>query len=603
MILRSLKLVHFRGLPEVVLKDAPSEGVVRVALPHHAEESVVADAVVFALGGTVEGDLVDGDQGFAYVELGLSFSPDIEGSLFRGIDRRGVVQTSLREQGGERVTGGVDAVAARLAELIGTADLGAWAQRAIVDADGAPAVSLAVSLAGSPSVPTPGDTERCAELVETSHEVIHDLQRGLRVERLGHAAARVHGELLAHGARLRRERAEVDRVVERETAERDRVRTRLRRVNEFRDQAARSEARDAGDRAAAARQGKASGPGLGAGLGPRRGDAVEWGIAACAALLLATLALYVTAASGDPDRPLVTVGLGLAFAIAVSSYFVVSGTGAGPEQTPASSGASADQAARAWKDALRHRFADLSDPDDPGLPRRLRERLANLDAKLAPLHARLEALDDAITVFDVEAGRAARALHQSLPDPELADDGLAQGMDDRAAMHLVRELGDTVYAMTVERDALMAGGVVETVAARRALAEVLRSLARGDGQRVAEALRQVDALSAEDIDDPSEGERVQRLIDFVATLASEYVQAVALQASPQEAGPDQPRFVVMRATPPGGDSAAPAFVKSLRDADPTVRQVVFASRLELADPDGGDAAEQGIREPQGPDVE
>jgi hypothetical protein len=570
VILRSFKMVHFRGLPEVLVKSAPAEGPVRVPLPTSCDAGVVAEAVAFALGASAGAGVVDEAQGFAYVELGLVLPSDSEASLFRGIDRRGVVQASLREHGGLRVTGGADGVSARLGELLGM-DLAAWRRRVIVDTGGVPAAPEGPTTRDGAAGADGGDR---GEALDRARSAVDTLQRALRVDRLGRLAALRHRDLLAHGARLRRERTEVDRVVDRETAERDRVRTRLRRVNEYRDQVAREEAREAGDVSTPSARRE------------RRGRGVQWGLATCAALLLATLVVYSMAATGDPDRPLVTVGLGLAFLVAVSSYFVVAGASDPGESSPAEGAHGESDRSRAWRDALRQRFADLSDPDDPGLPRRLRERLVTLDERLAPMHARLEALDDTVTVFDVEAGRAARALHQALPEPELAEDGLPEGMDDRAAARLVHDLGDSVYATTIERDALLAGGVPDAGAARRELTEALRHLSGGEEESVAACVRKIDAFVVSAFDEPTEEVLADSLIADVEALAA--AEPVAPMPAPVDVTPmsgQAARFVVLRH---GGPAAGiEAAVDALRSADPSIAQVLVAEPGER--PDDGES--------------
>ena len=55
-------------------------------------------------------------EGFAYVEVGLRLPGDGRASVFRGVDRRGSAQTSLREAGGQRVTAGAESVERRLGE-------------------------------------------------------------------------------------------------------------------------------------------------------------------------------------------------------------------------------------------------------------------------------------------------------------------------------------------------------------------------------------------------------------------------------------------------------------------------------------------------------
>src|SRR5205823_2716543 len=86
--------------------------------------------------------------------------------------------------------------------------------------------------------------------------------------------------LTEFGGRLRRERTDVGVKVDQLVAARDRVRARLRRVNEYRDLLVK-------ERAAAERRAVETAP-------SRRPPAwTEWGLAACAAVFAAGI-VYVT---------------------------------------------------------------------------------------------------------------------------------------------------------------------------------------------------------------------------------------------------------------------------------------------------------------------
>ncbi len=568
MILRAFKMVHYRGLPEVVARDLPERGLATVALPDTCAAEVIAAAIGFAFGAEPEADVVDAEQGFAYVELGLSLPSGAQVSLFRGIDRRGVIQASLREEQGQRVTGGVNEVAARLSALLGE-DVIDWARGVVVNADAEPDASAAARLVDPDATESNAaraqsiDVDQGSAATADARAAIVEVERALRLERLELLAERHHAELLTHGAHLRRERVEVDRIVDRENAERDRVRTRLRRVNEFRDQVARAEAT-----APEADAAPVAPP-------PQHRTRVQRALVACSAVLLTMLVLYATSVTGDPDRTLVSVSLGLALVVSVSSYVVVASDGRSRADGLAMD--AAPVATRTWRDALRHRFADLNDPDDPATPRRLRERLAALDERLAPLHAQLEAIDDAVTIFDVETGRAARALHLSLPEPELADVGLPGGMDARAATRRVHVLGDAVYATTVERDALLAGGAVQRADARQALADALATLAGEDGARVDGILESIDAFSVRNDEDAYEDERESALVERLhrALEAVERASSAPIQADPAAREPSDeraPRFAVLATLPVGADAAS--VTSAVQAADPTIVQLI-----------------------------
>jgi len=114
------------GVAEFALRDLPARGLLDPLLPLGSPPRVLADAIRFAfLGGTDDAErVVSPGKGYAHVEVGLRFA-GAEVSLFRGVDRRGSHQASLREDDGRRVTGGVAEVRARLEELVG-APLDLW---------------------------------------------------------------------------------------------------------------------------------------------------------------------------------------------------------------------------------------------------------------------------------------------------------------------------------------------------------------------------------------------------------------------------------------------------------------------------------------------
>ncbi len=520
MILRSLRLVHVRGLPDVRVTGLPESGLVRVTLPAGAPPDTLVGALQFLLVAEAP-DLVAGpaggdDPGFSFVEAEFRTQSGATFSLFRGVDRRGTTQVSLRESTAGRVTGGDAAVAERLGQLLdGTVQ--AWCSRHLGALLPAPA-----SAAGS-AVPIGGDAARGVDddVVRAAHRAVQELRRSLRAERLRLLASRRHSELLEHGRRLRHERATVARHVDESSVERDRARTRLQRVSEYRDQLARSLDDAAGEEASA--RGPlpvVAAPPATAAAASRRvapGSLIETALIACAAAMFVVLVFYSSSSRGDRADGMVLIALGAGCVVAVASYVYV------VARRPVPAGAGAPPAVvvpdtatrvRAWRDSLRRRFADIGDPDDPGLAQELRARLADIDGRLAPQRARLEQLDDAIAVFDVEVGRAARSLHETLPALGAGDTGLPEGTDVRDAVAIVHELGDAVYAAVVERDALLAEGTATPDEARQALAVALDALAACTGAAgvVATCLRRVNSFACV-VGEASEEDQLADLLD------------------------------------------------------------------------------------------
>ena len=66
MILRSLKLVHFRGVAEFELRDPPIDAVASVALPPDAPRALLRDALRFAFLGSAPGDAAVVSPGAGY---------------------------------------------------------------------------------------------------------------------------------------------------------------------------------------------------------------------------------------------------------------------------------------------------------------------------------------------------------------------------------------------------------------------------------------------------------------------------------------------------------------------------------------------------------
>ena len=533
----------------------PSKGVASVVLPRGAPPDTLVNALRFLLTGQGEAPAPGDGPGFSFVEaaFGVDAVPEAFAargvresagfSLFRGVDRRGTTQVSLREDGGRRVFSGEADVAVRVGELFGVG-VDEWCARALDPP--VPAGSAGAARAQVTSSEVPGDAGHAGtgdETARAARRAVQELRRSLRAERLRLLASRRHSELLDHGRRLRCERARVARESDLETVERDRVRTRLRRVNEYRDQLARGVLHEdvpPGDRTHAVAHVNATPHLRGRLKGPA---AVEFALISCAAVTFMALVLYSTGAGGDPDQRVIQIGLGLGFIVSVVSFLHVAARPTVAE--PTSTGASAPATeASARRDSLRRRFADLGDPDDPQLPNELRVRLSELDGRLSPLLLRLERLDDAITVLDVEAGRAARALHEALPELEAGDVGLPEGSDVASAVATVHELGDAVYAAVVERDALLAEGSVPPADARQALGAALDALADRIGApgAVAAVLRRVDSFAC------AVGERAEE--DELADVLDREIAAI--ESVPTVAAPAA-----------HGDSAEPAAAPQL----------------------------------------
>ncbi len=545
MIIRTLKLVHFRGVPDLHVRDLDAEGVHRVELPAGTPGSVLVDAVRFAFRGPPDGSghVITGDEGYAYVEVGFRLPSDAQASVFRGLDRRGNEQVSLREEGGLRVTGGAAGVGERLRELLGD-DPDAWLAAATLDAaDLAP--DEVVEVTEIDPAGADGDTDS-TRLAPDAPEAVEGLRRALRADRLRLLAARRHGDLLAIGRRLRRERATTALEVDRVSAERERVRTRLRRVNEYRDMCAR-----AGVRAEQVQRAEVQ-------RADNGGGTTEWCLATCASVLLLILVMTATSANPSLRQYDLQVGLGVGFLVAAGCYLYVASRRLStlsrfiivPDESPARAVSPSPAEAPAtvtvigpegsiapeeplpseserWRESLRARFADLGDPDDPNLVRELRRRASELDAELVPLHERLESGDDALAVFDVEAGRAARSLHLPRPDEDVAETGLDEGETLEGTTRDVADLGDAVYQATVRRDALLAAGAPGVADARAKLATSVTVIADDAGRAddAAALVRRVDSFVPEGVDEPREDTLCDALVEDVEELSGMALEA------------------------------------------------------------------------------
>jgi hypothetical protein len=482
-------MVNFRGVRELRVAAIGDSGVVGAASPAGAESGLLGEALRFAFRGAA-GDaahvLADG-AGFAHVEVALAAGRGGQLSLFRGIDRRGSEQVSLREDDGLRVTGGADEVAARLAELAG-APVAVWEKATFLDrsATGADPLDAPPALPGpvAPPVPvpppaqTPSDVPQtdATELRDRAERAVDRLRRSLRAQALKDRVETDYAALCEFGARLRRERADAAVAIDRAVGERDRIRARIRRIGEYRELVAQQ-------KPAAVRAAPAPKPSA-----PSRPRVVREAAAAAVVLLL-TLVHVRTTPDLVAERAL-AIPLGLGF-LAAAAWYVHVAADAGAARSAPRPREPEKTAGDEWREALRHRFADLGDPDDPRLLDDLRARIVPLDAEMEPLRKRLEQLDEALAAFEVEAGRAARVTHGALPPPPSeASSGLAPGESAAESVGRLGKLGDAVYHGAVERDALVAGGAETAAAAADAVRAAFRALgeALGDVARAQSAL-------------------------------------------------------------------------------------------------------------------
>ncbi|MCE9636610.1 MAG: hypothetical protein K8T90_12970 [Planctomycetes bacterium] len=558
MLLRSLKLVHFIGVPDLQVRDL-RDGAQPIAVPPGVPSRVVLDALRFAFLGRVPaaGNVITEGQGYTWVEAGFRSTDGATASIFRGMDRRGAPHVSLREDGSMRITSDPRDVVSRLEDLLGApADAvdastflctdvdpaSIWPEPTTapvaVPASEAPTVvlsgaGLAALVRAAPAPPPAVDIQAVEAARRAADDSVEALRRSIRGRQLRDRAGCDHDELLSVGARLRRDRTDVAIAVDKVVADRERVRLRLRRVNEYRDLAAEARMSPGGASSVAASSAAESPRGQQVAVEPRwrtttrpsgPSRIVEWGLGLCAVGLLALLVIPATAGYVRNDE-FGRAAAGLGLIVASGSYLYVasrrhhsgrfvtsvdvSGDPSvdGVRRSAAPHRVAADVGAR---EALRARFADLGDPDAPGLVDDLRARLAAFDEQASPLQRRLERIDDALSLLDVEAGRAARSLHRPMPPKDEAPAGFGPDADVDAIETRIANLGDSVHQASVERDALVAQGATAPVEASRTLEESFSRLssACGGDPTLHDALArervnadQIDSLSAEtDVD-------------------------------------------------------------------------------------------------------
>lgn len=548
MIVRSIRLVQFEGVSELGLKDLPLQGVVDPAIPPGAPSSLVGDAIRFALtGGPDDAErVVTPGRGYAHVEVGLSFGGG-DASLFRGVDRRGSHQVSLREDDGRRVTGGVAEVRRRLEELVG-APLDLWERAVWIDAEADVDPFLATEVPARrpllvPPLRVPVEPPAAPAAVrvaarETAELAVDALRRALRADELAARVGTETASLLDFASRLRRERTQTSVDADAAGAERDRVRARVRRVREYRDLVAQ-------ERAVPQRRVPAAVP---VPVVVRRAarPVLAWGLGA--AVLLAGLVWVRSDDEFARERWLGAL-LGAGFLGCLAGYVAAASRRALPARAtqPASVAPVPAPAAGEWRAALRQRFVDLGDPDDPAILDDLGRKLAAVDARIEPLRRRLEKIDEAVAACEVESGRVAKVTHAALVAPAEAATGLLPAENLADAVARAGRLGDAVYHSAVERDALIAGGAPGVDAAVDAARAAVRALgdAAGDSWRAEEILREAGLAGDAEVDFAE----LSGDLDLCVRLVEE---VAALGTSPRPAAP--PPLSV--AAPP--ETASPA---------------------------------------------
>jgi hypothetical protein len=120
MLLRNLKAVNFLALREADVRNLPRRGVVGVEGGNAGAAAVFSDMLRFALFGVPApgGDVIRSGASFAYVEIEFVHPEAGPVSLFRGTDRRGMVQASLREPERRFITNSAEQVGRRMSELL-----------------------------------------------------------------------------------------------------------------------------------------------------------------------------------------------------------------------------------------------------------------------------------------------------------------------------------------------------------------------------------------------------------------------------------------------------------------------------------------------------
>jgi hypothetical protein len=192
--------VKFRGAADLRVRGA-GDGVVAVALPSGAGAAAPLDAVRYALLGLPSGvdAVLDDGAPFAWVEAAFRLPDGAELTIFRGADRRGGVQVSLREDGGRRLTLGPVAVRARLESLLGASSDAYDRATFLRTAEG--------GARPGEDAPSPGGPGGA------SAEALRDFE-----------------QLVALGARIRRERTEAALSVDRIASDHDRAQLAARRA-------------------------------------------------------------------------------------------------------------------------------------------------------------------------------------------------------------------------------------------------------------------------------------------------------------------------------------------------------------------------------------
>ncbi len=531
MILRSLRGVHLAALPDVHVRELPRTGVARLALPQGATAEGLAAALHFGLCGADPGDeLIADGHGFAFVEVGIETSTGEPVSLFRGVDRRGVAQVSLREDAVQRVTGGAEAVARRLEELSGAPATVWW-----------PAVAVGSARRGDPpGAATPGTSDDVARAATGTRDAVAALRGTLRAERLRRLALARLAELDDLGSRLRSERDATARA-HAACATHDAAQPDSAPPPAPPPAAPPAPAEPAADAGPAAPFGAPT-------------ATVERLLAGCALVCLAVLTSYGLGARDDPWRRDVTSLLGLLFLFTAACHLAVAARrralveASAQHVAPRPTRADAGGAARA--------------PQPP--PPKARAEAPREDTRVPALRAQLEALDQALAAHAIERIRAARLLDASplepAPPADAAAPRLPADLTPAGAAARSRVLGDEICALCAERTALLAESSEDVTAVRDRVLAAFARLAVAAGRPGAEqdVRARLDAFRSVRAEDATEDElataldAASRALATPRRSASESGRGAARAAVPAH----RVRFVFLASADPAADDAA-----------------------------------------------
>jgi hypothetical protein len=120
MLLRNFKAVNFLGLREAEVRNLPRRGVVGIEAPESDDLPEFRQLLHYAIfGGPADPTgIIRPGAGFAYVEVELLHREAGAVSIFRGTDRNGTVQASLREPKRGAILNDAAQVEQRIRELL-----------------------------------------------------------------------------------------------------------------------------------------------------------------------------------------------------------------------------------------------------------------------------------------------------------------------------------------------------------------------------------------------------------------------------------------------------------------------------------------------------